>query len=318
MEAARYERCATVSQALTLLRLEWATVLGEIEAAFNFGVLAGTEIERLSNALNVVITVEEPQVQTNAGTTPRWRPRFRYCDGGIQQVLGIPADRLAAHRNVMLVSYLLRASADYALKWVMPDPVHRNSVVRDEVDFLMFGTFPKFARRLADFGSLEAVHSADIPLQLVGGYLTKHIPSASLESFLAATPYYGYESGAVLPSVGKAVRRIGSGPSFRSHLGVCRAWGRACVEAGKGLSLGAKHSHAWRHGAHSQRRLSPFPASTRRAGAIFGAIRRCRLVVGGSPTPRRRLGWHRNSPRRRPDPKPDRLLALQQTNFYAF
>lgn len=142
MEAARYERCATVSQALTLLRLEWATVLGEIEAAFNFGVLAGTEIERLSNALNVVITVEEPQVQTNAGTTPRWRPRFRYCDGGIQQVLGIPADRLAAHRNVMLVSYLLRASADYALKWVMPDPVHRNSVVRDEVDFLMFGTFP--------------------------------------------------------------------------------------------------------------------------------------------------------------------------------
>lgn len=221
MEAARYERCATVSQALTLLRLEWATVLGEIEAAFNFGVLAGTEIEQLSNALNVVITVEEPQVQTNAGTTPRWRPRFRYCDGGIQQVLGIPADRLAAHRNVMLVSYLLRASADYALKWVMPDPVHRNSVVRDEVDFLMFGTFPKFARRLADFGSLEAVHSADIPLQLVGGYLTKHIPSASLESFLAATPYYGYESGAVLPSVGKAVRRIGSGPSFRSHL---EAW----------------------------------------------------------------------------------------------
>ena len=33
------------------------------------------------------------------------------------------------------------------------------------------------------------------------------------------------------------------------------------------------------------------------------------LVVGASPTPHRRLGWHRNSPRRRPDPKPDRLLG---------
>ena len=107
-----------------------------------------------------------------------------------------------------------------------------------------------------------------------------------------------------------AITRQGNPCIFRTRfmLGVCRAWGRACVEAGKGLSLGAKHSHAWRHGAHSQRRISPFPASTRRAGAIFGAIRRCRLVVGANPTPHRRLGWHRNSPRRRPDPKPDRLL----------
>ena len=73
-------------------------------------------------------------------------------------------------------------------------------------------------------------------------------------------------------------------------LGACRAWGRACVEAENGLSLGAMHSHARRHGAQWQRRISPFSASTRRAGASFGAIRCCRLVVGGSPTPRRRLG----------------------------
>ena len=104
------------------------------------------------------------------------------------------------------------------------------------------------------------------------------------------------------PPVTTATRAIPS-------LGGCRAWGRACVEAGNGLSLGAKHSHAWRHGAHSQRRISPFLASTRRAGAIFGAIRRCRLVVGANPTPRRRLGWHRNSPRRGPEPKPDSLLG---------
>ena len=34
--------------------------------------------------------------------------------------------------------------------------------------------------------------------------------------------------------------------------------------------------------------------------------------MGGNPTPRRRLGWHRNSPLRRPDPKPDRLLGQFQ------
>ena len=63
-------------------------------------------------------------------------------------------------------------------------------------------------------------------------------------------------------------------------LGACRATGRAFVEAENGLSLGAKHSHALWHGEHLQRRVSPFSASTRRAGVIFGAIRRCRLVVG--------------------------------------
>ena len=41
---------------------------------------------------------------------------------------------------------------------------------------------------------------------------------------------------------------------------------------------------------------------------ICGAIRRCRLVVWPRHTPRRRLDWHRNSSRRGPDPKPDRLL----------
>ena len=41
-----------------------------------------------------------------------------------------------------------------------------------------------------------------------------------------------------------------------ANLGACRALGRACVEAGNGLSLGAQHSHAWRHGAHGQRRIS--------------------------------------------------------------
>ena len=55
------------------------------------------------------------------------------------------------------------------------------------------------------------------------------------------------------------------------------------------------------------RRLSGLGSDPRRA--IFGAIRRCRLVVGGNPTPRRRLDWHRNWPRRGPNPKPDSLLG---------
>ena len=55
-------------------------------------------------------------------------------------------------------------------------------------------------------------------------------------------------------------------------LGACRAWGRA------------------------------------RAGEISGIRRRCRLVVWLGHTHRQRLARHRNSPRRGPNPKPDRLL----------
>ena len=71
-----------------------------------------------------------------------------------------------------------------------------------------------------------------------------------------------------------------------ASIGACRALGRACVDAGNGLSPGANARHAWRHGAHLQRRISPWPVSTRRAEAIFGANRRCRLVVGRGAAPR--------------------------------
>ena len=89
--------------------------------------------------------------------------------------------------------------------------------------------------------------------------------------------------------------------------------GRARVEPAMGSRLGAKRSDTCRYHEHLQRRLHPIAGSTRRAGAIFGARRRCQLVVWLGHTPRRRLAWHRNSPRRGPDPKPDSLLggALQ-------
>ena len=92
-------------------------------------------------------------------------------------------------------------------------------------------------------------------------------------------------------------------------LGACRALGRARVGPAKGLSLGAKRSHTVWYGEHLQRRISSFAGTTLRAGAIFGARRRCQLVVWLGHTPHRRLAWHRNSPRRGPDPKPDRLLG---------
>ena len=61
----------------------------------------------------------------------------------------------------------------------------------------------------------------------------------------------------------------------RAGLGACRALGRACVEAGNGLSLGAQHSHAWQHGAHGQRRMAPKIAPALRVESGNGLIRRC-------------------------------------------
>ena len=62
-------------------------------------------------------------------------------------------------------------------------------------------------------------------------------------------------------------------------------------------------------GQAAQRRIAPLPGPTLRAGAICGATRRCRLVVGAHPTPRQRLDWPRNAPRRGPGFLPRRLLV---------
>ena len=82
-----------------------------------------------------------------------------------------------------------------------------------------------------------------------------------------------------------------------------------------GHRLGAKRRDTFRYHEHLQRRLRPIAGSTRRAGAIFGARRRCQLVVWLGHTPRRRLAWHRNSPRHGPDPKPDSLLGRSASLF---
>src|SRR5205814_3485664 len=61
-------------------------------------------------------------------------------------------------------------------------------------------------------------------------------------------------------------------------------------------------------GASRPRRVHVFDPAVR-AEAIRAATGRGRLVVWPRHTPRRRLGWRRDSPRRGPNPKPDRLLA---------
>jgi hypothetical protein len=219
MDPTRYERCKTVDRALGLLGQEWSAALMSLQARFDCGVLAGTPVERLAEALDVEVVVVEPTLETRAdAVAPDWRPRFRFGEGEFRRRLYIPSDRLVAHRDVMLASYILRATADAALKWALPDAHKRNPVLRNEVDRLMFGDFPQFRSRLADFGSIEAVQAADIPLHLVGGYLTKHIPSASLESFFCLTPYYGNRFGDVNSYMIPIARRLGNGPVLFDRL----------------------------------------------------------------------------------------------------
>jgi hypothetical protein len=227
MDPTRYELCQTVDEALFLLRGEWAAALGSINAIFDCGVLGATPVDLLARALDVQVVVDKPMIQTTADArAPNWRPRFPARDDVSGRNLFIPSDRLTAHREVMLASYILRATADAALKWVLPNQDQRNPLIRDEVDRVMFGQFPRFKSRLAEFGSIEAIHASNIPLQLVGGYLSKHIPSASLESFFCVTPYYGNFLGEVNPVLSPVVRRVGSGPSFIDHLNNWRVSGR--------------------------------------------------------------------------------------------
>lgn len=226
MERSKYENCGSVDEVRRLLRRDWARGLESIGASFDFGVLAGTSVDRLFSALDVEFRVTPPLVQTTSDLIPlRWRPRFSLEMSGARRVLEVPADHLTSHTGVMSASYLLRASADCAFRSVLPDRHVRNSVVRTEVDWQMFGEFHQFRRRLSDFGSLEAIHAADIPIQLVGGYLSKHLPSASLESYFAATPYHGYADGRIAPVISPPVRQLGVPINLLGQMQALRASG---------------------------------------------------------------------------------------------
>lgn len=104
----------------------------------------------------------------------------------------------------------------------------------------------------------------------------------------------------------------------RFYLGAGATEIQARVAPGKGARQGAARRPGSPPGQAAQRRIAPFPGATLRAGAICGATRRCRLVVGSHPTPRRRLDWPRNSPRRGPGFRSPTLLALAVRERYTF
>jgi len=101
------------------------------------------------------------------------------------------------------------------------------------------------------------------------------------------------------------------GPLFLAAypLGAWAAEIQARVSPAMRVRLGVARRPGWYPGQAVQRRIAPIAGLTQRAGASCGAIRCCRLVVGADPTPRRRLGWPRNWPRRGPGFLPPTLLA---------
>ena len=180
-----------------------------------------------------------------------------------------------------------------------------------------------------DIGAVSSAHQLAKNLQAVtaaqqegarlraGGLALTPAAAGCKSGFYMAPTVFDQVSPAMHLGACRAWDRARVDPVNGLSLGACRAWGRARVDPENGLSLGAKRSHTVGYGEHLQRRISPFSGSTRRAGEIFGAWRRCRLVVWLGHTPRRRLARHRNSPRREPDPKPDRLLATRRAGAHA-
>ena len=215
----KFERCASVNEALLMLRHDWSNALAAIQARFDFGVLAGTEVQSLFDALDVELREVPPFPHISSPIRPlSWRPRFSIDLSGARRVLEVPSDHLIKHKSVMSASYVLRAYANDALRWTIPDVVERNEVLRDEVDRCMFGDYHHFRRRLSDYGSLQQIHADDIPIQLVGGYLAKHDPTTTLESFYAITPYHGHPDGSITPVVSPAVRHLGLGQPLNRDL----------------------------------------------------------------------------------------------------
>src|SRR5688572_14797484 len=96
---------------------------------------------------------------------------------------------------------------------------------------------------------------------------------------------------------------------YRIALAACRALGWARVGPARGGGK-AQRAAGWEIRRASATPPAPLAGPTLRAEAIRAAIPRCRLVVWARHTPRRRLGLQRDSPRRGPNPKPDRLLVV--------
>lgn len=174
-----------VRQALTRLDLTIEDALRRVGHGNGFfcGTLGGTKIDDLYGALST----ERIDAKDDS---PGFRPvlSIRESDGGY--CLAIPATRVAAHEQVMLASYLLRAHVDHAIAQLVRDNNIRNGIARNYADGWLFGEYTRFLRVLKYFGSLERLHSDhDVPMGMVLGYAAKfNLRSTSLVSFYGLNP----------------------------------------------------------------------------------------------------------------------------------
>ena len=108
------------------------------------------------------------------------------------------------------------------------------------------------------------------------------------------------------------VWQLWPGPVFvcaAAALGACRALGRARVGPAKRRRLGAKRSRVGHPASICNDACAPLQAQPEGPGRFAVPSVVAGSLCGPATRPRRRLGWRRDSPRRGPDPKPDRLLA---------
>lgn len=192
---------------------------------FYCGRLCGTNIDDLYAALAT------ERVDAN-DDNPGFRPILAVNEIGGGYCLAIPPARVAAHEQVMLASYVLRAHVDHAIAQLVPDHNFRNSIARNYVDGWLFGDYLRFLNVLKYFGALEQLHSEhDVPMGMVLGYAAKfNLRSRSLVSFYGLNPM-GYErsAGDEYLLIGKS--RVGRTRALTGYLGWLQAEGYIDVTA---------------------------------------------------------------------------------------
>ena len=96
------------------------------------------------------------------------------------------------------------------------------------------------------------------------------------------------------------------------HLAACRALGWARVGPARGGRLGAKRSRVAHPASICNNACAPLQAQPEGPWRFAAPCVVAGSLCGLATRRRRRLAWHRDSPRRGPNPKSDRLLAKRQ------
>ena len=93
------------------------------------------------------------------------------------------------------------------------------------------------------------------------------------------------------------------------HLAACRALGWARVGPARGCRLGAKRSRVGHPASICNNACAPLQAQPEGPWRFAAPCVVAGSLCGLATRRRRRLAWHRDSPRRGPNPKSDRLLV---------